>query len=210
MVNFFGGFLLAGSMIMAIGAQNVYVIRNGIAGNHIFWISLTCFLCDFLLMTIGVFGVGQIIKSSETLSLVIAGAAVIFLMWYGALALSRSIKGDYSIEDLSAAATKSSVMNVVAVTLAMSLINPHVWLDTVVVVGGVSSTLIFSEKIYFILGALLASAVWFFGLGYLSRLFVPFFKNVRAWRILDGCICVFMWFLGLSMMVFIAKSVHWV
>lgn len=188
------GALIAGGLIVAIGAQNAFVLKQGLLKNNIFWVSLTCFLCDLILMTIGVLGIGTIISGSTFMTFTLAIAGGLFLAFYGvkslwsALFLSNSMNIDNNTEMLP------KVHKTILLTLTITLLNPHVYLDTVVIVGGVAGTLTPNEKIHFLVGALLASFIWFFGLGYGSRWLIPLFKKPMAWRILDfGIGCLMLW-----------------
>lgn len=194
MESLFKGILVSGSLIIAIGAQNAYVLKNGLLKKNVFWVSLTCFLCDVLLMTIGVMGLGSIISSSLILTLVISSLGTIFLLWYAFHSFSSAFKSTNVLDENSVKIETESVKTAIFSTLAITLLNPHVYLDTVVVVGGIAGTMSPSSKIEFLAGALTASFMWFFGLGYGSRLLLPLFKSAKAWRILEFTIgCMMLW-----------------
>lgn len=187
------GALTSGTLIIAIGSQNAFVLKQGLLKNNIFWVSLICFLCDFMLMFIGVLGVGAIINNSilATVGLAIAGGLFLFL--YG-LKSFRSAWFSSSSIDISNDSKTIPIYRTILVTLAITLLNPHVYLDTIVVVGGIAGTLSFDQKLNFLIGALLASFVWFFGLGYGSRWLIPIFKKPKAWKVLDfGIGCLMFW-----------------
>ncbi|MCW9698848.1 LysE/ArgO family amino acid transporter [Avibacterium sp. 20-129] len=195
MDNFIYGLLLSGSMIMAIGAQNVFVIKNGIIRNNAFIIAFICFLCDFLLMFTGVFFVGSVATINPWVTLCISAAAIIFLCWYGLNAWKTARKGDYQLK-FDIAQQRSSIKLSILSTLAITMLNPHVYLDTVVVVGGVAAQLNQTEKWQFVIGALTASALWFFSIAYFSRFALKLFQNRKAWIVFDTAVALFMWFLA--------------
>lgn len=187
------GALTSGTLIIAIGAQNAFVLKQGLLKNNIFWVALICFLCDVLLMVIGVLGVGSIINSSvfATVGLAIVGG--LFLLLYGFKSFQSAWSSSSAI-DISNDVKTIPIHKTIVVTLAITLLNPHVYLDTLVVVGGIAGTLSFDQKINFLIGVLLASFVWFFGLGYGSRWLIPIFKKPKAWKVLDfGIGCLMFW-----------------
>ncbi|ACO78827.1 Lysine exporter protein [Azotobacter vinelandii CA] len=198
MENFLKGALLSGSMIIAIGGQNAFVLKQGLLQRHIFWVSLTCFLCDALLITVGVMGLGSMITGSRMASIALSLGGGGFLIWYGIRSFDSALRSTSVLEVGRDDPGGGKARQVILATLAVTLLNPHVYLDTVVVVGGVAGTLLLLDhKIQFLVGALLASGCWFFGLGYGAKLLVPFFKSARAWRILDlliGCFMVWIAF----------------
>nr|WP_295973584.1 LysE family transporter [uncultured Bacillus sp.] len=188
------GALIAGSLIVAIGAQNAFVLKQGLLKNNIFWVSLTCFLCDLILMTIGVLGIGTIISSSTFATVTLAIAGGLFLAFYGVKSLRSAWLLSNSMNINNDVETRPKIHKTILLTLAITLLNPHVYLDTVVIIGGVAGTLTWDGKMHFLIGALMASFIWFFGLGYGSRWLIPLFKKPVAWRILDfGIGCLMIW-----------------
>lgn len=200
MLNFIKGILISGSMIMAIGAQNTHVIRYGLSRINIFFVSLTCFLCDVFLMSMGVFFIGSVSDLNNYFKIVICILSILFLLFYAYCSFVSALKNknmdeisfDYSIK-------KETVRKSILSTLAVTLLNPHVYLDTVVIVGGFASSLTLYNKILFISGALLTSGIWFFSLGYLSKYLSKYFKNKKTWVIFDLSVSVFMLFLAFSL-----------
>jgi L-lysine exporter family protein LysE/ArgO len=187
------GALIAGGLIVAIGAQNAFVLKQGLLKNNIFWVSLTCFLCDLILITIGVLGIGTIISSSTFATVTLAITGGIFLAFYGVKSFRSAWLFSSSMNINNDVETSPKIHKTILLTLAITLLNPHVYLDTVVIIGGVAGTLTLNEKILFLIGALIASFIWFFGLGYGSRWLIPLFKKPIAWRILDfgiGCVMI--------------------
>ncbi len=205
--TFLKGAMVASGLIIAIGAQNAFVLKQGLARQHIFWVALICFLCDAVLMSAGVLGLGALIKGSPvaTLSLTLIGA--VFLFWYGFNAFRSALKGTAHLEAAKQRVQNTSLRTVVGTTLALTLLNPHVYLDTVVVLGGVAGTLSLAEKLPFLLGAISVSGVWFFGLGYGARLLSPLFQKPRTWQALDLLIGVIMWWIALELLLYGASLV---
>lgn len=154
------GFLLGISLIAAIGAQNIFVIRRGLAKDHVFIVCIICFVCDFILMCCGIFGVGEFIGKSRVLSLVLATGGVGFLVIYGIGALMSAFKGEVAMKISSEFGGKTGM--IVAQTLGVTLLNPHVYLDTVVIIGAIGAGLNSNEKAFFLLGSVFASFLWFF------------------------------------------------
>jgi L-lysine exporter family protein LysE/ArgO len=190
------GALISGGLIMAIGAQNAFVLKQGLLKRHIFWVSLTCFLCDIALMSLGVFGLGSIISTNPYASAILAIVGALFLSWYGLRAFSSALRATSFLDAQNAQAQAGAISAAVSATLAITLLNPHVYLDTVVVVGGIAGTLSFDQKLFFLLGALLASGTWFFALGYGARLLLPLFRKARTWQVLDFVIAAVMWWIA--------------
>ena len=205
--TFLKGAMVSSGLIIAIGAQNAFVLKQGLARQHIFWVALICFLCDAVLMSAGVLGLGALIKGSPvaTLSLTLIGA--VFLFWYGFNAFRSALKGTANLEAAKQRVQNTSLRTVVGTTLALTLLNPHVYLDTVVVLGGVAGTLSLAEKLPFLLGAVSVSGVWFFGLGYGARLLSSLFQKPRTWQALDLLIGVIMWWIALELLLYGASLV---
>ncbi|MBN6066380.1 amino acid transporter [Aggregatibacter actinomycetemcomitans] len=192
------GFLVSGSLIVAIGAQNAFVLKQGLLKQHTFWIALTCFLCDFVLISIGVLGLGSLISTSPTASLALSIVGALFLFVYGLRAFNSAYKGNSRLL-LDNPAQKQTALKTILITLAITLLNPHVYLDTVVIIGGIAGTLNPTDKLAFLIGAIIASGLWFFCLAYGARLLIPFFRRPIVWRILDAVIGVIMWLIAGSL-----------
>jgi len=182
------GFFLGGSLIVAIGAQNAFVLRQGLVRSHIFVVCLIGALSDALLITAGISGLGTFIAGSPWLISAVTLAGAAFLFVYAFLAFRRALHPHV----LHAASTREqSPWSAVATCLALTFLNPHVYLDTVLLIGGLSGQYAGGARIAYGVGAVVASFVWFFGLGYGARLLAPWFAKPAAWRILDiliGCV----------------------
>lgn len=190
------------SMIIAIGAQNAFVLKQGLLKQAVFTVAFICFLCDFLLTTAGVLGLGEIFSMSPILAKILSLCGVIFLAWYGFNALRRAIKPTTLTLTQD---KKYSYFKIVAQTLAVTLLNPHVYLDTMVIVGTVGARLAATQKWTFLFGCISASFLWFFSLAYGARLLLPLFKRPITWRILDGTIAIIMWTIALSLLLSVIK-----
>lgn len=193
------GFLVSGGLIVAIGAQNAFVLKQSLRRWQVLPIVLTCFLCDFSLMTLGVFGLGTLIGESRVASVALALVGALFLAVYGARAFRAAWRGGAT---MSADGTEAagSTQQAVLLTLAITLLNPHVYLDTVVIVGGIAGTLSPAAKALFLCGAVAASALWFFALGFGARLLLPLFRRPLTWRLLDAVIGAVMWAIAFSLL----------
>ena len=193
------GFLVSGGLIVAIGAQNAFVLKQGLRRWHVLPIVLTCFICDFLLMSLGVFGFGSMISQNPTASAALALVGALFLLVYGARSFRSAWRGGSAI-DIENPTQGGTALQAVLATLAMTLLNPHVYLDTVVIIGSVAGTLSTVEKSWFLAGALTASASWFFSLGFGARLLLPLFKRPLTWRLLDAAIGMVMWLIAFALL----------
>jgi len=192
------GFLLGASLIIAIGAQNAFILRQGLLKEHVFILSLICALSDALLITAGVAGLGALIAQSPTLISVVTLGGAAFLFWYASIAFRRA----FHTEVLQAATAGNGNLKVaIGTVLALTFLNPHVYLDTVVLLGGLSARFEGFNRAAYGAGAALASFIWFFGLGYGARLLQPIFAKPAAWRVLDVLIGLVMAGIALSLLI---------
>lgn len=190
------GALLGGGLIVAIGAQNAFILRQGLLRQHVFVLCLIASIADATLIAAGVAGVGALVSSNETLLLVVTLGGAVFLAIYALIAARRAMKPG----TLDAAGEGSaSLRAAIATLLAFTFLNPHVYLDTVLLVGGISGQYQGSARLAFAVGAMAASFIWFFSLGYGARWLSPLFAKPAAWRILDGVIALVMAVLSLSL-----------
>lgn len=202
MSEFWKGFAVGGGMIIAIGAQNAFLLRYGILRSHVFLVAFTCFFCDVLLMTLGVMGLGSVIQARQELAIGLAALGSAFLIWYAIRSFISAWRGEGALLAETGVSGERGWKSVLLATLGITLLNPHVYLDTVVVVGGVAATLSRMQKWFFLAGALTASACWFFGLGYGARLLAPAFRNPATWRVLDALIGVLMLWIASGLIIF--------
>lgn len=199
---FIQGFLVCGGLIIAIGAQNAFVLKQGLLKNNILPIILTCFACDFVLISLGVLGLGSMISESQMATVALAIVGTLFLTVYGARAFRSAYRGNSTLELSHDNHVQQSTWKAIATTLAITLLNPHVYLDCFAIIGGIAGTIPADSKIFFLAGALCTSLLWFFGLGYGARLLIPFFKRSITWRILDGMIGLVMWAIAFNLAKF--------
>ncbi|MEM8798308.1 MAG: LysE/ArgO family amino acid transporter [Pseudomonadota bacterium] len=192
------GFVLGASLIIAIGAQNAFILRQGLLREHVLVLVLICATCDALLIVLGVAGFGTLVRQSQVLIDVVAVGGGLFLLTYAAFALRRALAPSVLTPDAEGA---GSLKKAVMTCLAFTLLNPHVYLDTVILVGGLSAQYDGMARVLFGGGAVTASFVWFFSLGYGARLLVPVFRKPLAWRILDLVIAVIMTLLAVSLLM---------
>lgn len=191
------GFLLGASLIIAIGAQNAFILRQGLLRQHVFVLCLICALSDALLIVAGVAGLGTLIATSPLLINAVTIGGAIFLFCYAVFAFRRAMKP----EALHAAkAGGDGLKAAIAACLAFTFLNPHVYLDMVLLLGSLSARYEDTARSAYAAGAVLASFAWFFGLGYGARLLQPIFAQPTAWRILDGAIGLIMAAIGLSLL----------
>jgi len=198
LVQFAQGFGIGGGLIVAIGAQNAYVLSQAVRRNYLIIIPLICIICDAVLIAAGVSGVGTFVASSPRLTGVATWGGAAFLFWYGARALRSALRGDRLEADRAAAPTLKAA---VGATLAVTLLNPHVYLDTVVLLGSVSGQYDQSGRFLFAAGAISASILWFFSLSFGGRMLAPLFKRPLAWRVLDALVCTVMWTIAVSLVL---------
>lgn len=193
------GFSISGSLIVAIGAQNAFVIRQGLLRRHLLVTALLCSLIDAILIVFGVLGFGHIISAYPSLIDLAKYFAIIFLLFYGALSLKSAFKPK-ALEDADNKSV-SSVKRTILLLLALSLLNPHVYLDTVILLGSIASQQPADQQIFFALGAIAASFVWFFTITYGSRLLAPFFRKQSSWRIIDCSVALIMWGIATTLLI---------
>ena len=182
------GFALSLSLIIAIGPQNIFVVRQGLLRSHIFVVCLVCSLSDALLIAAGVLGFGSILASIEGAELLISIAAAIFIAGYGILRIKSSMRPiGMTLEE----AETLGIGPTIGTLLAFTFLNPHVYLDTVLLIGGASSRYSVDERFGFAIGASLASLLFFFTLGYGARRLSTLLQKPESWRIIDrGIACV--------------------
>ena len=197
LVPFIQGAGVGGGLIVAIGAQNAFVLSQGVRRNYPLQIAMLCGFCDALLILIGVSGVGNLVASNPLLGEIAAWGGALFLLWYGLRSLQSAVRGG-GLETGTAAAP--SLRAVLGTTLAVTLLNPHVYLDTLVLLGGISGQFPPHERYLFGAGAMTASFAWFFTLSLGAGLLAPLFLRPLAWRILDTLVFLTMWSIALSLL----------
>lgn len=195
---FLPGFLLGLSLIVAIGAQNAYVLRQGLHNEHVLAVCTTCALSDAVLILAGVTGFTHASGQLPWLASAMRYAGAAFLAVYGARSFRAALRSDVGLDP--ADAVPNGLVPTLATCLALTWLNPHVYLDTVVLIGSIS-TQFEDGKPAFALGAMAASCVFFFSLGYGARLLRPFFARPGAWRAMEFAIALVMWAIALRLLV---------
>ena len=181
---FLNGLGLTAGLIMAIGAQNLHVLRTGLRREHVGLTVITCILIDATLITLGVAGVGTLVQSSPMLLATAKWGGAAFLFWYG-LRSWRAVFASGALQvtpDQARTTARQALLSV----LALSLLNPHVYLDTVVLLGAIGGSFAPAGRPSFVLGAMCASVLWFLALGYGAARLAPLFAKPVAWKWVDG------------------------
>ncbi len=193
--SFLTGFALSGALIVAIGAQNAFLLRQGIKREHVWPVVVLCALSDALLIAAGVAGLGALVQQSPGLLRAITVLGTLFLVAYGLCSLwAARHPGSLQVAAISGGASTTPLLPVLLQAAAFTYLNPHVYLDTVLLVGSVGAQQSPAHQPWFVLGGTAASVVWFVSLGYGARWLAPLFAKPAAWRVLDVLI-------GLTMLV---------
>jgi len=192
------GFLTGGSLIVAIGAQNAYVLRQGLLRHHITSVVVVCAVSDAVLIVAGVSGVGAIVDHAQWVIAVVRWLGVAFLLWYAAGSLRRAFQTESLHAEGAVAARTEPRHTVVGRAFALTWLNPHVYLDTVLLIGSIATThsghtsRVLDGRWWFAIGAVVASVTWFNGLGYGARVLAPFLSRPGAWQLLEVLIAATM------------------
>jgi L-lysine exporter family protein LysE/ArgO len=186
------GFASGLALIIAIGAQNAFVLRQGLKRQNILAVVLVCAVADAILIGAGILGLGAVIESVPWLLVVLRFGGAAYLVWFGIGSIRRA--NSPSILEASGQA-KSNPSKAIGTALALTFLNPHVYIDTVILLGSIGNQFV-TDRWWFWLGASIGSFVWFFGLGYFARLLAPFTSSMKFWRILDSLIAVVMFFIA--------------
>lgn len=192
------GFGVSISLILAIGAQNAFILRQGLRGRHVLAVVLTCAISDAILICTGVFGGATITRILPGFAPAMTWLGAAFLIVYGALSLRSAWRGGHSLE--AAEGPDQTLVKAVAVCMALTWLNPHVYLDTVLLVGAVAQTYP-DHTVSFAGGATTASFVFFTALGFGARLLRPVFARPAAWRVLDAGTGVLMWAIAYGLLM---------
>ncbi len=198
MFAFLPGLFTGLSLIVAIGAQNAFVIRQGLTRRYVFTVVAICTIIDASLIAVGIGGLGAAIAGLPWLLEVIRWFGVAYLTWFGIKSVISATKNETM--DASGVESKSAG-KVITTVVAMSLLNPHVYLDTVIFVGGVGNTF-GADRWYFAYGAMLASAIWFTGIGYGAKAASRLMAKPVFWKVLDSVIAVIMFALAITLATF--------
>ena len=204
MIPFLEGIALGASLIIAIGPQNAFVIQQGILRQHVFLAAFVCTLVDVVLIIVGAAGFGTLIAIIPSLKTYFLWGGILFLMGYGTLSLISSFKHPRDEDSLGKKESGYPTKNrksIIITAAGFSLLNPHVYLDTVILLGGLAAQYEIPERNYFAFGAIMASVVWFYGIGYGATLVAPWFESSRGKRILDLVIAMIMFVLAFVLML---------
>ena len=194
------GFILGAGMIIPIGAQNAFVLNQGIKRQYHLVAASICMLSDFILIGIGIYGGSQIISSSELAFTLLTWIGILFLVSYGFISFRAAMGGLYERQSESKSA--KSLSKVVITCLAVTLLNPHVYIDTVVILGGVGGQFEDDAKLNFAFGCMLASIVWFYGLAILAARMSHLLSRAKVKRAIDLVVGLIMW--GISISLFLS------
>ena len=195
---FIQGFGTGGGLIVAIGAQNAFVLSQGVRRNHHITIALICIVCDAVFISIGVGGFGAAVSANPVLYQWIAWGGASFLFFYGIGSLRSAFQGgSMDVSDRTDRTLKAAIIT----TLAVTILNPHFYLDTVILLGSVSGQFQGGSRLYFWVGAVSASTLWFICLSLGGQMLAPLFKKQISWRILDSLVCATMWAMALSLVI---------
>lgn len=194
-IAFASGFFLSLSLIVAIGPQNAFVLRQGLLRKHVFPIVLFCALSDIILITLGVFGFGAFISELTWVSKYMFFIGGIWLTIYGIIRLKEAYIADSYFENLNS--DKTTLKLTLTNCAALTWLNPHVYIDTLILIGTVSVK--YEDNLFFCAGAGLASVLFFFSLGFGARILSPLMSSRKAWQVLDGVIAIIMFAIAYSM-----------
>ncbi|WP_436893310.1 arginine exporter ArgO [Siccibacter turicensis] len=194
---YFQGLALGAAMILPLGPQNAFVLNQGIRRQYHLMIASLCALSDIVLISAGIFGGSALLTQSPLLLTLVTWGGVAFLLWYGWGALKTALSRN--IEMVSAQALKQGRLRLIATMLAVTWLNPHVYLDTFVVLGSLGGQMAEEPKRWFALGTISASVLWFFGLALLAAWLAPRLRTVTAQRIINALVGVVMWVIALML-----------
>lgn len=195
--TYFSGFVIGAGLICAIGAQSTYALVQAVRKNHALAIALTCSITDFVLISLGVLGIGALVAQNPLFGVIACLGGVIFLVIFGWLNLKKTLRNN--TVELEVSGQKQSLKKTILVTLAISLLNPHVYLDTVVMLGMISTNYGNPGCYIFGLGSITASFVWFLTLAIAGKYLANLFKKPITWRILYGIVSIMVWVIAITL-----------
>lgn len=199
MAAFIQGLGLGAGLIVAIGAQNAFVLRQGLARGPVLTVATVCFACDAILIAAGAFGLGALISSTPWALALTAWGGAAFLAVYGALSFRNAFRGQ-ALGSEGGGAVKGG-WTAVMLALSFSLLNPHVYLDTVVLLGSVAAQVPGPERPFFALGGMTASFLWFYGLGLGARWASRWLARPAVWTAIDIVVGLVMWTIAASLIL---------
>lgn len=186
------------SLILAIGAQNAFVLKQGLKQQYVFWVCFICALSDSILIYFSVTGFSKVIANFPLLLTVSKYFGAAFLFLYGLRNFYSAIKNSSSLNPSDI--EKDSLLKIIGICLAFTWLNPHVYLDAIILIGSISVQ--FSDQLYqFAAGTILASWIFFFSVGYGAKMLLPLFKRATSWKILDVLIGITMWTIATMLII---------
>lgn len=197
MLTFFQGMGVGGGLIIAIGAQNAFILSQGVRRNYPLQTAIICSLSDALLIIVGISGTGVLLATNPQLARLAGWGGALFLVCYGARAFRSALQGSSLESRAQQQLTRSKLL---LTTLALTFLNPHVYVDTVLLLGSIGGRLAEADRYLFGAGAITASILWFFSLSLGAGKLAPLFRKPSAWRWLDGCIALVMWGIAISLL----------
>lgn len=196
MTTFIAGFSLGLSLILAIGSQNAFVIKQGLKNQHVFLVCTVCAISDAILISLGVLGFGAIVAKFPQIEVLARYGGAAFLLVYSILSFKSAFTQHHVLG--KADDQKGSLLQTMAVCLAFTWLNPHVYLDTVILLGSISTQYAPNQNL-FALGAVIASFLFFFSLGYGARLLAPIFNQPKVWKVFEFVIGVVMALIAMTL-----------
>ncbi|HYO54814.1 LysE/ArgO family amino acid transporter [Archangium sp.] len=200
LLPFVNGFSICAGLIIAIGGQNAYVLKHGILRRHALLVALICMFCDVLLISLGAGGLGSLLGQNRYVAMGAAILGGIFLLFYGYRSFASALKPKAAGLNESEG-DENGRRRVVLETLAVTLLNPHVYLDTVVLFGGVSAQYAVADRVWFTLGGISASVTWFSALSLGARALAPWLRQPKVWRVLEFAIGCVMCLIGSGLLI---------
>jgi L-lysine exporter family protein LysE/ArgO len=197
------GFIIGLGLIIAIGAQNIFVLKAGLQQRHIFWVAAISALCDTALIIAGAGGLGSLIASNDALRLIARYGGAAFVIGFGLWSLWSAYRPKQNaFSEAEAQNNDRGGRNaMIAASFAFALLNPHVYVDTVLLLGGIGAQFDGSARLAFVIGASIGSILWFFGLGYGARYLLSLFKRPMTARLFDLFVAAVMFFVGASLLI---------
>ena len=197
MVTFLTGLGVGFSLILAIGAQNAFVLKQGLKREYVFSVCFICALSDSILIYLGITGFSKIVGEFPLINIFAQYFGALFLFIYGLKSFYSAFRKNTRLDP--SRIEKANIYRVLGTCLAFTWLNPHVYLDTVVLVGSISTN--FTDELHtFAIGAILSSWIFFFSLGYGAKFLLPLFQNSISWKILDFLIGVIMWVIAINLL----------
>jgi L-lysine exporter family protein LysE/ArgO len=194
------GLIMGAGLIIAIGAQNAFVLRQGIAREHHLLLAIFCSVSDALLIAAGVLGMGVLFTAHRHLTFAFAIGGTAYLLWFAFTSFRAAYRGN--VLNVTGTRAKSSRTKILLTIAALTWLNPHVYIDTVVMLGSFGASRPAFARPFFAAGAICASFIWFFSLAYGGRILAPLFRKPRAWRLLDCAVGILMLYISARMAQF--------